>query len=420
MPRSFLDEGKYNVVPLRLQTGEEAYVLVERASGAPVRMPIRWVARSRRNAVSANTLRNDLYGVQDLYDWAANDDAWLTAPKNLDAFLAGGGQLSPAQLQALMQFVRERRYLRGATIKPRNLATAGQRIRSIEAFLAWTADPFDRGSPDFVNPADLLLYRNRLEATFKPMRTAVGGGRPDPLTEEKDRFLVDLLSPVRGPGGRIATPLRFPEHHPFSPGTQVRNWLLFLFMRELGLRRAEALKLTLEDMPKPGSDIVLVRRRPDDKADPRTPQPQVKGVERGLPMSPGIRVALRAYTGDPRHPGRRRRGGSPYLFTSSANGAPLSLAGCDQIWAGLAKKYPERLGGLAAHVLRHTWAEDVADDLIANEKGEDTALAILRVAGGWKPGSSTPLHYIQNALARVAGGMLRDYHRALYNTEKAE
>lgn len=418
MYRSFLDEGGYDVAAVGLETGEEAYLLVERSTGTPVPMPLRWVARSRRTAVSANTLRNDLYGIQDLYDWTLSEGGRMAAPRDLDKFLSEGGQLTPAQLQSLMAYVAERRYVRGNSIEARSLSTAGQRIRSIEAFLGWTADPFDRGGAQYVNPADLVNYRSRLEATFRPMRTSVGGRRPNPLTDEEDEFLDNLLSPVRGPGGRLATPLRFSEANPFTKPAQLRNWLLYLFMRELGLRRAEALKLTMEDLPKPGSDIVLVRRRPDDHQDPRRPQPQVKGVERPLPISHRIRIGLRAYTADPRHPGKRRRGGTPYLFTSTTDGSPMSLATCDQVWTTLAKKYPAQLRGLTAHVLRHTWAEDVAHRLIS--RGQDMALDLLRAAGGWKPNSQTPLHYIQNALTSESSGLLRTYHSALYNIEEEE
>lgn len=106
-------------------------------------------------------------------------------------------------------------------------------------------------------------------------------------------------------------------------------------MRDLGLRKGEVLKLTLEDIE---GDMLKVRRRTSDP-DPRNPVPKVKTRERPLPVHDALRQAIRAYT-SMNHEGRRRRGRYPALITSS-NGDPLSIAAFDDMWVRARKASPE-------------------------------------------------------------------------------
>jgi len=58
---------------------------------------------------------------------------------------------------------------------------------------------------------------------------------------------------------------------------------------------------------------------------------------------------------------------------------------------------------LSWHTFRHTRAEEVATDLLADHRGEEERmLSTLRALGGWSPRSSTPTHYVQLALRREA------------------
>jgi hypothetical protein len=63
------------------------------------------------------------------------------------------------------------------------------------------------------------------------------------------------------------------------------------------------------------------------------------------------------------------------------------------------------------HTLRHTWAEELADQLLdahtSELDGAELVLAMLRELGGWAPGSSTPFRYIQATLRRRGIEFLR-------------
>lgn len=404
-----MNDACFRVRTLRLGTGEELPLLVGQASGLPPVLPLRWVTRHRRLRASANTLRSDLRGIADLYEWGHK-----AFTGDLEGYLAAGGRLSAAHLESLMDFVRSTTYRRGKDERVRDIGTAGLRIGAIEGFLRWAADPLNRGGRVYIPETEILHYRERLRETLEPLRRSGSeSARPEPLTEVQDELLRNLIFPFRGPGGKVALPVRFPDHNPFKPESQVRNWLIYLLLRELGLRRGEALKIALDDLPRPGKDFLLIRRRPDDAADTRADRPQVKGIEAPVPAPPVVQLALRVYLTDPRHPGRRKKG-SPYLLTA-ASGKPMSVGALEGVWATLRRRYPSAFPSLGSHALRHTWAEEVAQDLIVKrQQPKENALAILREAGRWKPNSVTPLHYIQNALQTEAHNLLRTRHHAMY------
>ncbi len=162
-------------------------------------------------------------------------------------------------------------------------------------------------------------------------------------------------------------------------------------------------------MPKPDDSGIKVRRRPHDSADVRRNKPHVKTVERVLPVSEEIRAGLRAYLGFP-PPIGRARGRTPYLFVSP-DGAPLSIPATNDI-ARLIGRHTE-IEALSWHSFRHTWAESLAEDILS-ECQEDQALAFIRELGGWTRNSTTPMHYIQNALAKRANAFLQARNDRLY------
>ena len=74
-----------------------------------------------------------------------------------------------------------------------------------------------------------------------------------------------------------------------------------------------------------------------------------------------------------------------------------------------------QIDDISWHSFRHTWAETLAEELLTQHR-EEEALALLRTLGGWKPRSTMPLHYTQNAMARRASVFLRERNERLYST----
>jgi len=393
----------HSVRTVTLETGEQLPVLVRRDTGLPCTLPARWVMRKRRLEVSYNTIASDLYGLADLFDWG---EAHFS--EEIESFLSDGKQLSPSDLDSLLVFVREREYEKGGEMVYRSVQTAAHRIASIENFLAWAADPFGRGrrsEDDVVSPEELQAYRFRLKATFKSLRKASGKStRPDPLTPEQDELLEDILSPMGLREGDVSFD-RFPAENPFQRPTRLRNWLLYALLRHHGLRRGEALKLKVDDVDTVGDPKVRVRRRPNDPDDSRAPAPRVKGMESVVPLSRSVAHGIKAYMTDTRLSGHRARGTS-YLL-STRKGTPLSTSYTTRIFRILRKRHPI-LDGVTPHALRHTWAEEVASRLFKENGDSEEVLSLLREAGRWRPGSTMPQHYVQDAIQSEANRYIKE------------
>jgi integrase len=218
-----------------------------------------------------------------------------------------------------------------------------------------------------------------------------------------------IVGPVRDENGRIVLPLKFYERNPFRPGTRLRNWLMMTMALQCGHRRGELLKTRLDDIPRSTDVGLKIRRRPHDSADSRRYRPRVKTAERILPISHEVQIGVRTYLAA-RAPLGRPAGRSPYLFVSG-DGAPLSISAADGIMEVVARH--SGIDDLSWHSFRHTWAESLADDLL-DHYPQDHAFEIIRDLGGWKRGSTVPMHYIQNALRKRGIEFLRERNSRLY------
>lgn len=376
--------------------------LLDDRSGLPLRLALRWAMRSRRSAVGEKTLADDLRAASLLYAFCEDE-----LGESLDELFVDGHRLSAANLEQLIEYLREGK---GGERGIRALSTTGQLVSNIERFLRWLAKPMDRGGTIFVPPLELVLYHEQLTHTFSDLRAFRSRGqRKDPLSAEQDLALARLIGPVMRASGHYETPLRFDDSNPWHQSTRLRNWIAYLLARELGLRRGEVGKVRIDDIRNVEGPCVAVRRRPHDPADTRTSgnRPKVKTVERELPISDVLALAIRQYTHTLLRDGGRRGARSPYLLVT-ADGLPISGSSLDAMWKAVNNALALNLSW---HVLRHTWAEETADDLLEQHQGvldsSQVALGILRELGGWAPTSSTPFIYIKNALKKRGNAYLR-------------
>jgi integrase len=394
--------GSFVVAQITLETGENLPVLIRKSDWIPLRVPTRWAVRRRRFECMENTLSRDLRGVALLYEWAAT-----TLKVDLDDILERSEVPTGRQLESLIAFLRHK--ATGST-DFNSLATVALKALSIRTFLTWAADPVSQGSSRSKSIQQVGEERAMLAALFRPIASyAVSAERIQPLPPCGVEAIDSIFGPVRDKDHRVVQPLRFHERNPFRPGTRLRNWLMMTMALQCGHRRGELLKTRLDDIPRSTDVGLKIRRRPHDSADSRRYKPRVKTAERILPISHEIQIGLRAYLATPAPIGRPG-GRSPYLFVSGG-GTPLSISAAD----GFVKVVARHSGidDLSWHSLRHTWAESLADDLL-DHYPQEHAFEIIRDLGGWKRGSTVPMHYIQNALQKRGIEFLRERNSRLY------
>jgi len=293
-------------------------------------------------------------------------------------------------------------------------------IAALDNFLSWVADPLNTGiKPGRPQKAVSIWNLNSTRAAIREILNAFKVGpthaqRLEPLTPEELNSLHHMIAPVRTSARRIPIECLFPRT-PWTLTTCLRNWLMFCMAEQCGLRIGEILKLTIEDVGTltPASSLTIqVRRRPDDALDTRKHPPAVKTLERILEASPEIAWGLRLYL-TLRLPLGRSRGKTPYLFVTEA-GESLSYSSAHRAILVLGKH--TGIEHLCWHRLRHTWAELLAKELLQldGKGGEQRTIEKLRYLGGWSEKSSTPFHYIRNAIRESANDFLRKRNERMY------
>lgn len=400
---------RFRVLALTLDTGELLPTLVDASSWIPVRVATRWVVRRRRWQSMPSTLTNDLRSIGLLYGWSGT-----ALERELDNVLEDGQALTGMQIQDLLVFLRVGGHvveITQASISSSN--TVARHASVIRDFLKWAADPTSQGRPAAASFDQIRIQRACLDEAFHAVTRQSGNSqRIQPLTREEVTRIDGLIGPRRAVNGGLMLPFQFAVANPFRIETRLRNWLMYGIAIQCGLRRGELLKLRLDDLPRPESPGLKVRRRAHDAADHRRHRPAVKTIERVLDLSGEIRGGLRAYLTN-RPPTGRPGGQSPYLFVTAA-GQALSITATNEVACVIARN--TGIEHLSWHSFRHTWAEALAEELLAHHPEEET-LALLRALGGWRPGSTMPLHYTQNAMARCAGAFLRERNERLYGSQ---
>lgn len=394
----------YSVRLVRLTGSEGATtelvpMLVSVVDGLPARLALRWVMRRRRWLAAEKTLSDDMRALGWLYTWTERDLGVA-----FDSHFGGVRLLRPPELQRLIRFLRHSSGENGA---PRSAASTARLLARIGPFLAWLADVEERGGRTPLAPSELATYRERLSHNFAPMLRLQGvSERIPPLSTESDASLRALVGPL-SISGRVQYPLRFRDENPWREKVRLRNWIALRLARELGLRRGAIGKLRIDDHKSdPTGRYLEIRRRTGDIADSRgsTNRPSVKTIEYAVPISMLLSRAIAQYEMTRLDFGGRRGARSPYLLVTE-RGGPISGTSLDSVWTAVRRRMPSVR--LSWHVLRHTWAEETAEFLLAREESEETALAILRKLGGWTAQSHTPLRYISNVLQRRGDAYLR-------------
>lgn len=156
--------------------------------------------------------------------------------------------------------------------------------------------------------------------------------------------------------------------NPFkSQEVRLRNCVMFESIYETGMRSGELLSLYVEDIlyDDAGDPIVRIRDRRDDPNDPRPNPPQVKTLERDIPISQKLYerfqkyIAVRYST-----PNARKR---PFLFVNHrhdiSQGFPMSDKNFQLELKRVVAVRPDRFKDIRRHGFRHNFNVNLTDQL---------------------------------------------------------
>ena len=378
----------YRTEVVRLSSGERFPLLINEATGVPDSFAT-WYTLSNGRTRSYNTSRHWLDSIGILYDWAEHQGI------DLEQRFGSGSLFNVDEVDALADRLRrDRRDLSKVVIAD----THGNRVNAVKKYIKWRADRtitrmridddrIDRATARCATVMELLSGH------------AVSGGSKKRigLTEEQQRFFLGVIRPDS-------------PDNPFHPKVRWRNYALLLLHFELGVRKGEPLVMKAAHVNTLGArPNVQIFPNPNDAADPRDLEPRVKTASRILQISDYLCTALDRYISEERAkvPNRKK---TSFVFLSSRNGRPLSLAASYDIFVTLRKAFPTELpGDFASHILRHTangrFTAAVIGDRILTEDEARLIKHARNYLFGWKKHSEQSENYdtimIQRETERV-------------------
>lgn len=277
--------------------------------------------------------------------------------------------------------------------KPEDIVNSGTqyaRLTTIAFYLGWLAKHILH-NPNHDDTTRINAMVEQLKA-----RRPVRKGR----NQIKDRALDDAQIEILFEVIRLGS-----EHNPFVKPLQRRNRLMILLLFHLGIRGGELLNIRIDDIDMT-SQRIRIARRADEIDDPRIRQPNVKTLERLIPLSDNLIKEIYEYiTQDRRHVPNARK--NKYLFVTHKNGPsvgkPVSKASYHKVMAVVRAVSP-KLYAMTGHMLRHTWnykfsaKMDSMDVPLSEEKQEQIRSFLM----GWKPGSGTASTYNKRFIEQKA------------------
>jgi integrase len=186
--------------------------------------------------------------------------------------------------------------------------------------------------------------------------------------------------------------------NPWERGfVRLRNWLIVVLLLATGMRRGELLGLQIGDLHSNQSKLRIIRRA-DAPDDPRLIQPNTKTNDREIELTPSIMKALWSYINKERR-GIKAARAVPQIIVSD-EGAPLSQASIDKLFAQLREACPGLPMSLTSHVMRHTWNERFSEQADAMGLSESVEEKARNTQQGWSDNSKMATTYTRRHTAK--------------------
>lgn len=392
----------FSVKTIRCADGERLPTLVD-SCGVPDFDATLWVVSGLRgrNFASA-TIEQALRSIIVLYV------VLRTHKINLTERMRAGQLLDPAEIELIVKVAKQKSSVTAIELLHEDESDYEKAVKRVVSLEKYRAPMTARDKGDEVEAATTAIRIGYIRAFLKwrvnreILRSS--GDRRASLIELRDVVDAEMRNKSPSSTGRVCVSSRMgisrssqscllqvsmPNHpqNPWKGGfIQARNQLIVNAFLALGVRRGELLGLRIGDF-KPLAQEVLILRRPDDETDPRQSEPNTKTRDRVLPLSADLYRMVKTYL-HLRH--SIVRGAHDFLLVANT-GEPLSKAAMNRLFHALNQL--SELPKVEPHILRHTFCENLADDLYRAGKGDVEILAFLRQQGGWSDTSDTPRRY---------------------------
>jgi integrase len=389
-------DSRFHVVTVRHPGGERLPILLDAE-----RQPVSWInaylIRRLRPRLSVSSLVKTLHVLGYLRAWASTESF------PLEARLVSGEGLSQDEIISRLYPWLRRNFqaigkVRKLVVSP---GTVVFRLKVISQCVVWHLECAMSAMP--VGSPEIRDMRARLTLIERSFATAARARLPSavhavPLSDDRLQRLLQICHPDSC-------------DNPWKRPYRQRNFLMVLIMTTLGVRRGELLKLRVSDclLSRPIPEI-RVERWPDDPADPRINEPQVKTESRHLPCDASLARYLNEYICRTRRtiPGAHR---SPFLFLSRS-GQPMSLVRVNGLLDQVAAVHPE-YNDLHPHSLRSTCATNFRAAGLRNGLDEERVDKHMMYFFGWRSADSVR-PYIDAAIRRESCEISLSYQAVLF------
>ncbi|WP_174866679.1 tyrosine-type recombinase/integrase [Pectobacterium polaris] len=372
---------KIGVSKFFLDSGERYCIVINKETGIPLYYPNLYLTTQFRNrAYSVSSIESIAINISLFYRFIENRNISIE-----ECFLSKK-YLSGADIDRLAIFLSEKSYLKkNKNIKNINVSkkTLYIRLNNIADYLSWLAEEF------------LQYTFSKYEECFSKMIKNIKGRRPKCKNKKHDRTnegetlsdeAVEMIM-------RAINPLS--PSNPFEYYVRKRNEILIIILLELGIRCGELLNIKIEDINFQRKRL-FIKRRADEKSDPRLNQPLVKTHGRALALSDGLAYKLLDYIVYDRK--LYVTGETDYLFISYKSGpyqgSPLTIFGYQKIISKIRLSNP-LFNKLRGHQFRHIWNYNFSKLMDSqHEKVSETEQEQIRnETMGWDPDSETGAIY---------------------------
>ncbi|AXE97323.1 tyrosine-type recombinase/integrase [Paraburkholderia hospita] len=387
---------RFHIVTVLHAGGERLPILLD-----VHRQPISWIntylIKRLRPRLSVSSLVKTLYVLGYLWVWASTEDFPLEA-----RLVSGEGLTQDEIVSQIYPWLRRNfqmaRKVGKLVVSP---STVTFRLNVVSQCVIWHLEcamsAMPMGSPEIRDTrARLALIEHGFaNAARARLPSAVHAA---PLSDDRLQRLLLICHPDSC-------------DNPWKTPYRQRNFLIVLMMVTLGVRRGELLKLRVSDCHLAHAiPEIHVERSPDDPADPRINEPQVKTESRHLPCDGSLARYLNEYICRTR---RTIRGASrsPFLFLSRS-GQPMSLARVNGVLDQIAVVHPE-FDDLHPHSLRSTCATNFRAAGLRNGLDEERVDKDMMYFFGWRSADSVK-PYIDAAIRRESYEISLSYQASLF------